>query len=201
MKNTFLSSILAGMLVALGCGINILAPNPLVGALLFSTALLSICYLELDLYTGKVGFMLTEKRPDFKKLGVILIGNLLGAAVIGVVMASTRYSTIPQVAQSMIAKKLTVNGFYAVFGNSVFCGILMYLAVALYKKGQPLGILMCVPAFILSGFEHSIAYVGYAAMASNIALASFGYLLIAIIGNSLGAFIPAGIKTIIEQRS
>ena len=45
------------------------------------------------------------------------------------------------------------------FLKSALCGVIMYLAVAIYKKGSPLGILLGVPLFIFCGFQHSIANV------------------------------------------
>ena len=47
----------------------------------------------------------------------------------------------------------------------LFCGVLMYIAVEHYKEGSGagrfLGIILCVPTFILCGFEHSIANMFY----------------------------------------
>ena len=74
-----------------------------------------------------------------------------------------------------------------------FCGILMYAAVWIYReKKTALGILFCIPVFILSGFEHSIADMFYFALAGLFNPRAFVFILLVVLGNSLGGlFIPA----------
>ena len=73
-----------------------------------------------------------------------------------------------------------------------FCGILMYTAVWVYReKGRIVGILFCVPVFILAGFEHSIADMFYFSLARCFETRSLLFLLLVVLGNSLGGmFIP-----------
>ena len=83
----------------------------------------------------------------------------------------------------------------SVFSTGVrafFCGILMYLAVSIFReKGSALGILLCVPAFILSGFEHSIADMFYFGASGIVSLRALGFIWTAIAGNALGGlFLP-----------
>ena len=73
--------------------------------------------------------------------------------------------------------------------RAFFCGVLMYIAVRIYReKGTVVGIFVCVPAFILSGFEHSIANMFYFAAAHRLDVESILYLLLIILGNSLGGW-------------
>lgn len=69
----------------------------------------------------------------------------------------------------------------------------MYLAVSTYKeKNTVLGILFCVPVFILSGFEHSIADMFYLGASGIFSLSAALFMLAVVIGNSLGGiFLPA----------
>ena len=61
------------------------------------------------------------------------------------------------------------------------CGILMYIAVDIYKnKKSILGIFLAVPVFILSGFEHSIANVGYFSIANMFSIDVILFILISI---------------------
>ena len=54
-----------------------------------------------------------------------------------------------------------------------------------------MGILFCVPVFILAGFEHSIADMFYFFLARSFGADSFLFLTIVVLGNSLGGvFIP-----------
>ncbi len=76
--------------------------------------------------------------------------------------------------------------------KAFFCGILMYLAVSVFKeKKTPIGIVFCIPVFILSGFEHSIADMfylsaGFDFTASYIWRAMF-YILLILAGNAAGS--------------
>ena len=52
---------------------------------------------------------------------------------------------------------------------SLFCGVLMYLAVNNYKTSNSdnsklFGIIIAVVVFLLSGFEHSIANMAYSVL-------------------------------------
>ena len=66
----------------------------------------------------------------------------------------------------------------------------MYLAVSTWRDSKtPLGILFCIPVFILSGFEHSIADIFYFAASGMVSLKAFLFLWLVILGNALGAVI------------
>lgn len=49
-------STLAGILIGLGVIINLQSSVPALGALLFSFGLLTIINMQLNLFTGKIGF-------------------------------------------------------------------------------------------------------------------------------------------------
>ena len=64
----------------------------------------------------------------------------------------------------------------------------MFAAVNIYKEHKSLiGIIFCIPTFILCGFEHSIADSFYFFSASQITLPIVIFILITIIGNAIGA--------------
>lgn len=186
----FLSAYLAGALIALGCSIFWLSGGGIVGAILFSIALTTICYLKLNLFTGKVGFLLAEKKIDFLKLLVILLGNLVGAFVMGCLL-----NTLPIVA----AASFTLPQLEFAMAGGFACGMLMYIAVKLFQFGQPLGIFLCVPAFILSGFTHSIALIGYITLAQMWSWQSLATVGMAVLGNSLGAYFVSLNLKILEE--
>ncbi len=67
------------------------------------------------------------------------------------------------------------------------CGALIYLAVELYRRTKNfIPVIICVMAFILSGTEHCIADAFYLG-ASQLSWKAFGYLWLAVAGNSIGA--------------
>ncbi len=81
-----------------------------------------------------------------------------------------------------------------VFILAVCCGMLMFIAVDAYRKNagsfaKYVAILIGIPTFILSGFEHSIADMVYFALAPlsvNFQLKTYAFLLIVLIGNGIG---------------
>ena len=186
---TLLSSIAAGITIGMGGSVYLACENKYVGAILFSVALLSICYMGTYLYTGKIGF-LAEKfsLSTVSHLAVGLLGNDIGATLVGKVV---RFSSpkLAGVAQELSAKKLEID-FLKVVGLGALCGILMYLAVKTFvAKGTPLGVMYCIPVFILCGFEHSIADIFYMACGgrSIFELPVFLFTVAVILGNTIGA--------------
>ena len=61
--NTFLGAVLAGILIGIG-GVLYLAnaANKTVGAFMFSIGLYAIVVNKLNLFTGKVGYVVNEKN-------------------------------------------------------------------------------------------------------------------------------------------
>ena len=197
MTKTFVSAFLAGALIAMGCGIYTLSGGGVVGALLFCLGLLTICHFKLDLFTGKVGFMLIEDKIQWGKLLIILIGNLVGAVFMGTFLGYTDINLMAAAA-TLINSKLEI--WPRVLGSSFITGILMYLAVALYKDQKPIGIFLCVPAFLLSGFDHCIALAGYIAMGAAYSWFALGFLTLAIIGNTAGSSFISTILNYIKEK-
>ena len=192
MKNaisTLRLSICAGILIAIGSSVYLSCENRYVGAMLFSVALLCICFRGYYLYTGKIGYAVSEHtKTDIIVLAVGLIGNLFTAYSLGMLLSVM----IPQLknASDVICTAKLALSVPSVFVRALFCGVLMYLAVSIYRdKGSVLGIVFCVPVFILSGFEHSIADAFYfgAAGISDVRLTVF--TAAAVAGNSFGAMI------------
>ena len=63
-----------------------------------------------------------------------------------------------------------------------------------YFRGQAIvatcvGILFCIPVFILAGFEHSIADIFYFAASGIVSLPALGFIWTVILGNTLGGMI------------
>lgn len=179
-KNCNGNAIIAGLLIGLGVIINAQIKPPILGALLFSFGLLTIIYLKLPLYTGKIGYLQG-------KLGLILLFNLIG---IGTIVAAycianpQFYELIRAAAEVKFAKTY----LQMLFGG-LFCGVLIHFAV---KCKVPYLISMAVIIFILIGAEHCIADFPY--LLTTLSLSHVGKFLMVVLGNSLGAiFIEKGI--------
>ena len=191
-----ISGILAGILISIGGTVFLACDNKYFGAVLFSVALLCICLKGYSLFTGKVGFI-PEKhgKAEFRVLFTGLLGNAVGTIAGGYAI---RYA-LPKVgdtAEAICTAKLEV-GFPAVLIKAVFCGILMYLAVSIFRdSGKIVGILFCIPVFILSGFEHSVADIFYFAASGIVSFDAFLFILSVIFGNAIGGMLLPSLQMI-----
>lgn len=182
-KRLISKSTLAGLLISLGATAFLTADNKIVGALLFSIGLTAVILLEANLYTGKIGYV--NSRGKLIDAVVILILNLLAASICGLIF----YSTKNNICGNLWLNKLTKSWHEFLF-DSIGCGICIYLSVELYKKtGSIFVIVLGVLVFILGGFEHCIADIFYLNAAMSFDLKSILYILIAIIGNSVGSLL------------
>ncbi len=189
MLSKFLNGISAGILIAIGGSVYLSCENKVVGAVLFSVALLCICLKGYSLFTGKVGYI-PEKhgKEEWSVLLLGLLGNLVATALFGFALMYA-IPSISTAAQTICNVKLTQTVFQA-FVRAIMCGILMYLAVSVYRDKQSIaGILFCVPVFILSGFEHSIANMFYFAVSGIVSFEAFIYIVIILLGNSVGGML------------
>ena len=59
----------------------------------------------------------------------------------------------------------------------------MYIAVAMYRKGTPLGIIFGIPLFIFCGFQHCIANI----ITLGVARTFDWSIILAILGNFIGS--------------
>lgn len=184
-----LSGLSAGILITIGGSVFLACDSRYVGAVMFSVALLCICLKSYALFTGKVGFM-PEKhgREEFSVLLLGLLGNAIGT-ILGGYLIRAGLPALGDAAQQLCeAKLLQLPG--QTFVRALFCGILMYLAVSIYRdQKNVIGILFCIPVFILSGFEHSIADIFYFAASGIVSMKAFGFLWMVILGNSVGGML------------
>ena len=141
----------ASLLIGLGDYALLKLGSPL-GPFLFAFGLLGVCALKLNLFTGKCGFLIKDDIK-FSELMIILVSNLVFGYLIGMVFGLVD----AEVATAASAKMTDWEFSGEFFLRSALCGVVMYLAVAIYKKGSPLGVLLGVPLFIFCGFQHSIA--------------------------------------------
>jgi len=181
--------ILSGILISIGGSVYLATENRIAGAVLFCVALLCICIRGYSLFTGKVGFIpRNHSKSEISALLLGLLGNLIGTVACGYLM---RLAEMPfcSIALNICNGKLE-QSIISCLIRAVFCGILMYMAVSIYReKNTVIGILFCIPVFILSGFEHSVADMFYFAASGIISMWACGYLWLVIIGNAIGAML------------
>lgn len=189
MKNV-IKAVAGGFMIGVGGAVYLACDVKYIGAFLFALGLLTICEFGLGLYTGKVGYTFINKGNFYIEVLQTLLGNVFGTAVAGLLIYISR-SDLSEKAAELGVKKLMQSPLQTLI-LSFFCGILMFIAVNLYKKregiGKYIGIFTAVPVFILSGFEHSIANMFYFFSGWAISVQSALYILICVVGNALGAF-------------
>ena len=190
-----IKSIFAGIMIGIAGTVYLRVDNNLFGSFLFSIGLLVICMYGMNLFTGKVGYVLINKFNYIYELLITIVGNFIGTFLVARLVLLTRFKSVSDKAIDLVNLKLNDN-LLSIFILSILCGILMYIAVNNYKKinneiGKYSCIFMCVMVFILSGFEHSIANMYYISVANMINLKTLLYILVMLLGNSIGSILIA----------
>lgn len=191
----FVKAVLSGFMIGIGGTVYLSCENNVVGAFLFTIGLITICEFGFNLYTGKVGYTLVNGgkwAEKLKFLGIVILGNYAGTMLYGLAFGAGR-PALREKAGKICTAKLEQN-IAMVFLLAICCGLLMYIAVDAYKKNagnvaKYVAILIGIPTFILSGFEHSIADMVYFALAPlsvNFQLKTYAFLLVVVVGNGLG---------------
>lgn len=187
---TFVLAILGGISIGIGGTVFLSVENKVIGSIMFAIGLLTIVANQLNLYTGKIGYLFDNKPSYIVDLMLIWAGNLAGAASLGGLLRLTRISGIAERAASMCTVKVE-DSIWSVLILAIACGILMYVAVDGYKNNpnnfaKCLILVFCVSVFILCSFEHCVANMFYFSVADAWSLRAFGYLLMMTLGNSIG---------------
>lgn len=192
----FVRAILAGMMIGIGGCVFLGCEVKWVGAILFAVGLFTIFSFRLDLYTGKVGYVFDNKPPYLIYLLVVIIGNFIGCLILGLMMPLDAASALAE-------RKLADYDFLRVLFKGVLCGMLMFIAADCYKNTKSfIATFVCVPVFILAGFEHSIADMFYFCSAGAFSVDSLVFIITVLIGNAIGGFlIPVCRKWMYEDEA
>lgn len=193
--NILFKGIYAGMMIGIGGTVYLSISNSIIGAIFFSVGLLTICIYKMNLYTGMIGYIIENKLNYIVTLLLTLIGNFIGTMITSLLVLNTRIANLSVRAKEISSIKINDN-YLSIFILSIFCGMLMYIAVNTFKKGKDsivryLAIFICVIVFILSGFEHCIANMYYISLAKLWSLKAVLSMLIMILGNSVGSIFIA----------
>jgi formate transporter len=178
----------------------------ILGSVLFSVGLFLVCFAGVNLYTGKIGFAPEAIRAQGWRyvfdLLLMLGGNFVGAsgsgALINLAFRADSSNKILAVAQSIAANRScfgdSCQPWYKAFVMGIFCGMLVFLAVYVWKKSdnwfiKATGLILCVTTFVVTGTEHCIANMFYFGLAGAWNLGNFFDILIVIAGNSVGSLV------------
>ena len=180
MKQLIKGAVLASILIGLGDYVLLKVGAPL-GAFLFALGLYGVCLLGANLFTGKCGFILENKK--WLDLGIILLVNMVAGWMIGWAFSVAD----PVIHDAAVIKFNSWDLSLGFFLRSIFCGMIMYIAVKCYKMGSIWGVFIGVPLFILAGFQHSIANV----ITAGAAVSWSWTIPLCAIGNFIGSIIIA----------
>ena len=183
--NQFLSAIMAGVCISVGCIVN-LQVGGIAGAVLFTFGLVTVVHYRYALYTGTAGFVQTKKSLSDLFL-IILLGNLLGCGLMAFALGIT--DCMPDLYDKVapIINQRASQGAASALIRSILCGFLMTTAVKFARQDRWLPLLFAVPLFILAGFYHSIADAFYLFLGHGLSNAHVVCnWLVAIVGNFVG---------------
>jgi len=189
MKNfdIFIRSILAGICIGLG-GAIFIKLGGVIGACMFAFGLLTVVHFRLPLYTGTAGFIELNKLKEYKKMLIILFGNILGCILLS-------YMNIKGIDGSAIIQSRLNTSYLQCLLNAIGCGLIMTLIVKGGRDKNPLLILFGIPLFILLGFYHSIADAFYMMVTpEDLRNMFFGRYWTIVLGNFIGCNIPRLLK-------
>jgi formate transporter len=204
--NVFIFGILAGLSIALGAAAYTACTyygQPIMGSIFFACGLLMVCAFGFKLFTGQIGKVFENKPIFLLDLVVMYVGNFVGAAGAGllaslIVPNDAYQETINNISNGKLCLVGDIGcSWYKLLISSIFCGILVYLAVEIFKKAEHgvvkvTGLILCVAVFVICGFQHCVAnmfYLGNSLYLFKYPLESFLSLLICTFGNSIGAIV------------
>ena len=201
-----IKSILAGIMIGIGGTIYLSLDNKIVGSILFAIGLFIIVVYSFNLYTGKIGYLINNFNKKYiSELIITLIGNFIGTYLVAFAILNSRINNISEKARILSDIKLN-DSVISILILSIFCGILMYIAVNSYKTskdvfGRYIPIFMCVIVFILCGFEHCVANMFYFSVVRSWSFKTILYTFIMILGNSIGSILIALYDRYIREKN
>lgn len=194
------SAILGGMMIGMGGTVFLSQPNPVVGSFLFAIGLFTIVVFQLHLFTGKIGYLPFNKPVYLIELVITWFGNLLGTGLVAWMVRNSRIYDGMAERVAGIAEVKLADDFLSLFLLAVFCGMLMFIAVDIYRNVQGstlrfIGVFIPVMVFILSGFEHVIANMYYFSLAGAWSAHCLMSIIVMTLGNAVGGMlIPLYLK-------
>ena len=207
---TIKKAITSGIMIAMGVFAFLSCDVKYVGAFLFSLGLFCVCEYKLNLFTGMIGYAVENTKTDGSKaildLLKVLLFNIMGIAGTCVFLSFTAGQDVIEKATNIVETSVTLNLMQLLI-KSIMCGIIMLIAVDRYKNcngmAKYIAVFVGIPVFILSGYYHSIAYVGYLTLgicggnlSSNVTAPKIiVVILLAVIGNAIGSILMRFLTT------
>lgn len=147
--------------------------------------------MKLNLFTGKIGYILSDKGMSFSALMIMLIFNFWGIGITIWLYSAANPGFVSIISMAAAAK--FSNNILALFINACFCGALIHFAVI---NKQTILTVFAIMIFILIGAEHCVADFPY--FIYNLSWMNLLKLISIILGNSVGAFL---IERLVKQNN
>ena len=201
---TFVSAVLAGMCVGFGGVVFLSLDNRIIGSVMFTVGLFTICTFGLHLFTGKVCYALENGKSYNLALPVIWLGNLAGTGVTALIVKLSRIDGISAKAEELCATKLD-DSILSLFLLGVLCNIFIYIAVEGYKNnphelGKYLSLFFGVMVFILAGTEHCVADMFYFWL-SGWSVDAVLRVLVITLGNAAGGILFRALHRFVSNKT
>lgn len=200
---TFAYGVMAGFFVSIGGTAFLSIENRVVAALFFTTGLFAISNYGFNLFTGKVCYLLDNGPRYLWDLALIWLGNLGGTLIATALLGLTRvHPALAETAAPLVAAKLG-DGLLSVFVLSVFCNVLIFIAVDGYRiipdaLGKYLALFLGVAVFAISGFEHCVANMYFISLTGSWNADAVLFIIVNTVGNSLGGLLVPAVKKIFK---
>ena len=140
-------------------------------ACVFALAVLLISMIGGELFTGNnfvMAFGAFDKKVSWKDVckvwGVSYVGNFVGCAILGLIFVLAGAAGTADYYAAFIPNKLALSAstmfFRAILCNFFVClGVLCGIKLKEESAKVPM-IILCIAAFVISGFEHCVANMG-----------------------------------------
>ena len=200
---TFAYGVMAGFFVSIGGTAFLSIENRVVAALFFTTGLFAISNYGFNLFTGKVCYLLDNGPGYLWDLALIWLGNLGGTLIATALLGLTRvHPALAETAAPLVDAKLG-DGLLSVFVLSVFCNVLIFIAVDGYRiipdaLGKYLALFLGVAVFAISGFEHCVANMYFISLTGSWSADAVLFIIVNTVGNSLGGLLVPAVKKIFK---
>ena len=128
MKKAVINAISAAMMISIASYCNLISGNKYVGAVLFAFGLIVVCRYSMSLFTGMAGYIVKKNALEFSVVTAVNCVFAFGFGVLG-----SFNPAVKEKAAEVCAGKLS-NNLLWLFVSAIFCGILIYLGVDIFKK-------------------------------------------------------------------
>lgn len=201
-KMTFFKSIFAGLFIGIGATAFLLSGN----AFIFTIGIFLVFNFTSCLITGYTPIATYNKNITWKNTIIILIGNLIGGYIFGIIISYTRiYEKIKPIADNIVNSKIN-DSYLSVFIMSVLCVTLIgygMIGTLIPKKHIHKLIMLMFPTyiFVVMGLEHIVANSFYVAISLGLNIKpAFPLILVSATGNVLGGLAVGYIQRLFDTK-